>query len=169
MAVSKQYDFYFGQKNASVEELDAMVVGKPDFVLAQPYGKPDDDQSTPAWRSVLSPDVLVDGWPGSGIEGIPDVFDKGMEVAKIHGKDNMFCYKDRIYEPAGDPMGKIAGFSAWKWCTWSQFNERRLDFGSGLCRLYAKLMGGDENQRIKERWTFSLFAYNVGLLVFLRL
>lgn len=52
------------------------------------------------------------------------------------------------------------GFSEWKWVTWAQFHERRLDFGSGMCRLYAKVMGGDEKARLKERWNYSLFANN---------
>lgn len=91
-----------------MEDLDKIVLSNPqNFKLAAPYGAPDDANSTPAYRSVLSPHELVDGWPGAGLDGVSDIFDKGMEVAKFHGKENMFCYKDRIFEPAGDPHGKV--------------------------------------------------------------
>lgn len=138
-------------------ELDRIVLGNPkDFVLARPVGEPDDPDSTPAYRSVLSEGVgLVNGWPGAGIDGVSAIFDKGREVAAFHGKKNMYCYKDRIYE-RDDPQGKIAGFSDWKWTTWDEFHERRLDFGSGLIRLFTKLTGKPET----ERFHFSLFSYN---------
>ncbi|KAI9024543.1 hypothetical protein DFJ74DRAFT_665485 [Hyaloraphidium curvatum] len=155
------FDAAFGLPTATQADLDAIVLSDPTgFVLAKPHGAPDDADSTPAYRSVLSPNELVDGWPGSGLGGVSDVFDFGWKRAQACGKDRFYCYKDRLFEPAGDPMGKLVGFSDWKWTTWAEFNERRLDFGSGLCRLYARLVGGDESQRVRERWNFSLFANN---------
>ncbi|TPX31806.1 hypothetical protein SmJEL517_g04949 [Synchytrium microbalum] len=117
-------------------------------VLGKPVKGTEKPGSTASYRSAMCPD-LVDGWTDAGIHSIAQIFD---EALKMMGPDQPFLHHR---EKLVDLNGKVT-WGPYVAQTRGAVNERRLNFGSGLCQLKMELCGGKE----EDKWHFSIFANN---------
>ncbi|KAI8923233.1 hypothetical protein BC831DRAFT_472173 [Entophlyctis helioformis] len=115
--------------------------------MAVPFGPAAADTETPAYRSVLSPNELVSGFPTATTVH---------EFIDATAKKNLAAPALGTRTPIINPTTGAVTWTPFVFSTYADLLKSRTDFGCGLQEIYNNVIKGDP----AEKWHLALFSIN---------